>query len=1152
MLAKAKALTAVVMVVLMTLCATIASAQEAQKVNQNAGDVSLDVITSVPRSMTFQGRINRLDDTFNITFSLWDHPDVGSGTEVWSQFTSVTTGPNGHFKAVLDNLNLTFDEQLYLQKQVEGDIPMNRIALTTVPYAAFADTADYARTAPGSGNSGWVDDGTVVRLVTETDSVGIGTSSPQALLQVVGTAEFLAGVVDVRSSGTCNAINGYNSTYENEGWVGSSVSGLYGLTDNEYMYGVLGDNTHYWTQGAIGGEYGLWGYHVNSGNEAHIGGELYAGLFEGDVQITDNLSVLNNVTVSTQLTATALDIASFRMNNSPTAGYVLTTDGAGYGTWQQADGSGWVDDGSVVRLETANDSVGIGTASPSERLEVDGNLKVTGKANIGPGNSNIGSNAFAAGSNNNADGDYSVISGGRENTADDDYASVGGGMINSAGGNGATISGGLENTASAWRATISGGELNTASSNNTTIGGGHNNTASANDATVAGGRDNKASYWAATVCGGGFNTASQHGAIVGGGEADSAKARYSGVFSGYANVAGNEERDTAAVICGGYMNTISSQMSAIGGGRLNVINAAYSVISGGQQNNASNSYSTIGGGYINNASGLYSTISGGSHNNAWGERSTIGGGRSNNVYDYGSTIGGGRDNLTSDSAAFVGGGMDNSATAKHATVSGGKSNTAGGSRATVGGGWSNEASGNISTIGGGYNNTAGNTLATVSGGDNNAASGITSTVSGGYTNTASGFVATVGGGEADTAKAVYSGVFSGYSNLAGDEIADTAAFVGGGKNNSANAKYTTVSGGQDNTANGEHATISGGKGNETGYDYATVGGGSDNTASAWHNTISGGNNNTTSNYHSSIGGGQDNTASGDRSIVGGGYKNTASHTYTSVGGGYADTAKARYSGVFSGYSNLAGDESSDTAAFVGGGYNNSAIAGYATVAGGKNNTASGINSFIGGGIDNNCAGDYSAILGGQENDLTELADRSMAFGLRVNIDTDWTVAFFSGQWFGRFGVNRDLYDGGINYPVHVGTHSLNGYGARLTFGGTWTNSSSHTFKENFLTLDRQQLLSKISSLSVESWNYKDSDEKHIGPMAEGFVAAFDVGSIRESDGKRENQYLAASDVAGVALAGVQALLERIEELEKENAVIKQLEVRIAELEAKVK
>jgi hypothetical protein len=42
-------------------------------------------------------------------------------------------------------------------------------------------------------------------------------------------------------------------------------------------------------------------------------------------------------------------------------------------------GGGWVDDGAVVRLETSGDSVGIGTTSPAEKLDVNGGIKVTGR-----------------------------------------------------------------------------------------------------------------------------------------------------------------------------------------------------------------------------------------------------------------------------------------------------------------------------------------------------------------------------------------------------------------------------------------------------------------------------------------------------------------------------------------------------------------------------------------------------------------------------------------------------------------------------------------------------------------------------------------------------------------------------------------------------
>lgn len=46
--------------------------------------------------------------------------------------------------------------------------------------------------------------------------------------------------------------------------------------------------------------------------------------------------------------------------------------------------SGWTDDGSIVRLNTASDSVGIGTANPSEKLTIQGgNFSVSGTAYAG-------------------------------------------------------------------------------------------------------------------------------------------------------------------------------------------------------------------------------------------------------------------------------------------------------------------------------------------------------------------------------------------------------------------------------------------------------------------------------------------------------------------------------------------------------------------------------------------------------------------------------------------------------------------------------------------------------------------------------------------------------------------------------------------------
>ena len=86
-----------------------------------------------------------------------------------------------------------------------------------------------------------------------------------------------------------------------------------------------------------------------------------------------------NVGIGTGSPAQRLDIAGtaqmtgFKLPTSAASGYVLTSDATGVGTWQAAPGGsagGWADDGTVVRLLTSTDRVGIGTASPSGLLHL--------------------------------------------------------------------------------------------------------------------------------------------------------------------------------------------------------------------------------------------------------------------------------------------------------------------------------------------------------------------------------------------------------------------------------------------------------------------------------------------------------------------------------------------------------------------------------------------------------------------------------------------------------------------------------------------------------------------------------------------------------------------------------------------------------------
>jgi hypothetical protein len=99
--------------------------------------------------------------------------------------------------------------------------------------------------------------------------------------------------------------------------------------------------------------------------------------------------------------------------------------------------------------------------------------------------------------------------------------------------------------------------------------------------------------------------------------------------------------------------------------------------------------------------------------------------------------------------------------------------------------------------------------------------------------------------------------------------------------------------------------------------------------------------------------------------------------------------------------------------------------------------------------------------------------------------------------------------------------------------------SDRNRKENFAAVDGEAMLAKVVALPITSWNYtfEDPSVRHIGPMAQDFKAAFDVGATDKA--------IAKVDADGVALAAIQALQKRTVALRDEN---EQLRARLAELE----
>ena len=147
--------------------------------------ISTAIGADVPGLINVQGKLTDDDGqpldngSYSVVFSIYDVPSGGSA--LWQETRSVDV-TDGLFSILLGESvtippSLFDDNALWLGMKVEADPEMTpRQRLTTSPYAF--------RTPEGAAGGGWVDDGSIVRLETETDYVGIGTSDPSAQLEV--------------------------------------------------------------------------------------------------------------------------------------------------------------------------------------------------------------------------------------------------------------------------------------------------------------------------------------------------------------------------------------------------------------------------------------------------------------------------------------------------------------------------------------------------------------------------------------------------------------------------------------------------------------------------------------------------------------------------------------------------------------------------------------------------------------------------------------------------------------------------------------------------------------------------------------------------------------------------------------------------------
>ena len=211
---------------------------------------------------------------------------------------------------------------------------------------------------------------------------------------------------------------------------------------------------------------------------------------------------------------------------------------------------------------------------------------------------------------------------------------------------------------------------------------------------------------------------------------------------------------------------------------------------------------------------------------------------------------------------------------------------------------------------------------------------------------------------------------------------------------------------------------------------------------------------------------------------------------------------------------------------------------------------------------NNDVKDQAGVAIGQNN--WSDGDGAVALGYTTTADADYSMAFgYRASTNGHTGAKvfgdastTDSIEAVANNEFAV--RAAGGFrfrsnatltnGCNIAAGGaSITCASSKTLKENFDEVSGEDVLLKMRSIPINTWNMIEEEGRplHMGPFAEDFYQAFGLGGDEKAIGHQ--------DIDGVNFAGIKALDartleqdERIRALEAENALLRE---RLERLEA---
>ena len=240
--------------------------------------LALSAQAQAPALLSYQGILERtggtpLNDPLTLTFRLYDDPSTG--TLVWTETQTGVPLTDGRFAVTLGAVTpldpLEFYRPLWLEVEevASGEILTPRSELTAAPYA-LSLVLPQVHNMPVSGTAFWINN-------TDLGDGIRGEAQGAGARGVFGHASaFLGDGIGVYGLS--------NGTGGGTGVVGEGPTGVYGESPSTGAEGALGLSGSVLAAGVFG--------------TIDPGANRYAGFFEGNVNVTDDLTVFGNLNVN--------------------------------------------------------------------------------------------------------------------------------------------------------------------------------------------------------------------------------------------------------------------------------------------------------------------------------------------------------------------------------------------------------------------------------------------------------------------------------------------------------------------------------------------------------------------------------------------------------------------------------------------------------------------------------------------------------------------------------------------------------------------------------------------------------------------------------------------------------------------------------------